>query len=198
MSETRLRKDPDSGGSASRILIAGSELPAGLLPARGGSFGEMIVADTVRLSGTRGQEPVTIQKNRLQEEDSSPEIIIQELENLEIVYQEYLIVSGRINGEFENFRINGRTKIQEGKDVRFSFKEKLELDKANVIRLEVSDANGNRCERCKKIFKVIRHPSPEEVREFRAITTLYPPAKDGGDGEITEGATGGFATEIAE
>ena len=116
----------------------------------------------------------------------SPRIEVQELGNLKHVYQEYLIISGRIKGEFENFTINGRTKIQKGKNVRFNFKEKLELNQANVIELDIADANGNRCETCRKTFKITRHPSPEEIREFRATTVVYPPAKDGGDREITQ------------
>ena len=115
------------------------------------------------------------------------QIIVQELENLENVYQEYLIISGRIKGGFKDFKINGQIKIKNGTDVRFSFKEKLSLDEENEIVLEISECvSKGQQEDCKKTFKVTRHPTPEEIREFRAAAVVCPLAKDGGDRELTD------------
>ena len=117
---------------------------------------------------------------------SPPQIVVQELESLENVFQEYLIISGRVLGNFEKFKINEQVKIQKGSDVRFSFKQKLHLGEENEITLEVSGCRSDAPENCKKTYRITRHPSPEEIREFRATTVICPLAKDGGDGELTE------------
>ena len=115
-----------------------------------------------------------------------PKIEIQKLENLKNVYQDYVIISGRIRGTFKDFQINNQTKIREASNVRFSFKHDLELGKKNVIILKVSDRKGNPCEDCTKKFEITRHPGPEEIRDFRAATVLCPLAKEGGDREVSK------------
>ena len=99
-----------------------------------------------------------------------------------------MIISGRVNGEFEAFMVNGQVKFKGtgSKITRFSFKEKLHLNKMNQIRLEVSDNRGNQCKTCTKMFEITRHPAPEEIRDFRATVAICPLARDGGDREITE------------
>ena len=168
LSGYRLEHGPERDGFDSAILLASTELSKGLL------------------SRKLEEKNSPIQKEKSDKGISAPRIVVQKLENLENVYQEYLIISGRIKGSFTYFKINGQTKIEGGKDVRFSFKEKLELHQANMIKLEVADANGARCESCNKTFEITRHPSPEQIREFKAATVLYPLAKDGGDGAITQ------------
>ena len=94
------------------------------------------------------------------------------------VFQEYIILSGRLHGEFTNFKINGKSKIKKGKDVRFSFKEFLKLDKPNEFTLEFSDKTGRVLQALTKKYVIHRLPDPHENRNLRATAVLCPPAKE--------------------
>ena len=144
------------------ILVASTSVNQGMLP-------------------TRTSQP---RKARLRATAKAPVIEVEQLDNVEKVFQDYIIISGRLHGDFRNFTINGVTKIVSGHDVRFSFKEFLRLGSNNRIVLEASDPTGAESNRVTKVFNLQRLPPPTEQHELRASAALCPLAKEGGDRHI--------------
>ena len=103
------------------------------------------------------------------------------------VYQDHIQIAGIISGPFRNFAINGKTKIPEGEDIRFNYKECLELGEVNTVLLEVSTATHDVGYKTQKNYAFQRLPTPQEGKEFRAKVVLCPLAKDVGSRQSEEG-----------
>ncbi len=112
------------------------------------------------------------------------DVIRIELEKMRddlVVFQDHVLIAGRIHGAFAQFSFDNDVKLANGRDVRFCFRKDL-TPGMNQIALVVVDENGTRRRRH---LRVERRMAPQQDRELRAKVVLCPLAREGGDRDIS-------------
>ena len=153
------------------ILLASREIPPGLLAQRNSDRAEHQHSPSGGLS--------------IEVEGLLPEMK---------VFQDHIILAGRVNGKFKLLKLNNQVRLEHGKDVRFCFRKSLNLGH-NLLVLEISDSNGGK--HVKK-FNIERLPAPKKNRELRAKIMLHPLAKEGGDRTFSADEYSNLLVELDE
>ena len=96
------------------------------------------------------------------------------------VFQDHILISGRIYNEFRDLKINDQIKLEQGKETRFCFREYLNHGE-NAITISALDKANKKH---KISYNIIRLPTPAKARKLRAKAILCPVGKEGGDREI--------------
>ncbi len=150
----RSRNSPASSQRASPILLASTDLSSAYLTSR-----------------------VTQNERAL----NDFQIEIEHLRPKMKVYQDHLLVSGRVSGEFKSVVFDRQTKIHNGKNTRFAFSKYLEPGR-NQFNLEITSRDNKKSTHS---FTIDRLPEPEDDRELRARLMLCPIANARGGRGLT-------------
>ncbi len=138
-------------------------------PLRKNRYSEiLLVSSKLPKTITRPKNPsqLNIGKDLASELSIDIEQLLPEL----IVYQDNILVAGRINGEFTNLKMDKLIKLPKGKDVRFCFRKYLKPGD-NILTLRATDKTKKTLT---KTYKIKRLKSPEENRKLRAKIIVLP------------------------